>query len=192
MGTIFLLILNQLEFHLAQNWKKNYHHDHIPFNLKGNENIVLSVHGFEFIQMWLDNWILRIVIYILWKYCTNKIYPYNYSYHMYAYIYPRRVGKISCVISTGMPAQNAATILKPLVPNPFFIWCNMLLTGLHHSPVISIPHLFPLNSSILPLHLPSLSPLCARELETITITNICSTDKFYLLSTYVVMWIYKI
>jgi len=39
----------------------------------------------------------------------------------------------SCATSTGIPAKNAATILKPLVLKPFYIWCNMLLTGLHHS-----------------------------------------------------------
>ena len=54
---------------------------------------------------------------------------------------------VSCVTSTGMPAQNAAIILKPLVPNPhsrgqyplnhFYIWCNLLLAALHHSPVVS-------------------------------------------------------
>ena len=31
------------EFHLVQNWKENCHHDHIPFNVKGNGNIVFSV-----------------------------------------------------------------------------------------------------------------------------------------------------
>jgi len=41
--TVFLSILNQMELHLVQNRKENCHHDHIPFNLKGNGNIVLSV-----------------------------------------------------------------------------------------------------------------------------------------------------
>ena len=41
--TVFLSISNQMEFHLIQNWKENRHHDHIPFNLKGNVNIVFSV-----------------------------------------------------------------------------------------------------------------------------------------------------
>ena len=41
MGTVFLSILNQMEFHLVQNRKENRHHDHIPFTL--NENIVFSV-----------------------------------------------------------------------------------------------------------------------------------------------------
>ena len=41
--TVFLLILNQMEFHLVENWKENCHHDHIPFNVKGNGNIVFSV-----------------------------------------------------------------------------------------------------------------------------------------------------
>jgi len=48
-----------------------------------------------------------------------------------------------CVTSTDMPAQNAAIILKPLMSNPhstpFYTWCNMLLTGLYHFPVVSIP-----------------------------------------------------
>ena len=41
-GTVLLLILNQIEFHLVQNRKENCHHDHIPFNVKGNGNIVFS------------------------------------------------------------------------------------------------------------------------------------------------------
>ena len=36
-------ILNQMEFHLVQNRKENCHHDHIPFNLKGNGNIYISI-----------------------------------------------------------------------------------------------------------------------------------------------------
>ena len=42
-------------------------------------------------------------------------------------------------------------------------WC-MLLTGLHHSPVVSIPLLLSTNSSIFPLHLPPLliSLVCTR------------------------------
>ena len=36
--------LNQMEFHLVQNRKENCHHDHIPFNVKGNGYIVLSVY----------------------------------------------------------------------------------------------------------------------------------------------------
>ena len=30
-------------FDLVQNRKENCHHDHIPFNVKGNRNIVFSV-----------------------------------------------------------------------------------------------------------------------------------------------------
>ena len=44
--TIFLLILNQIEFHLVQNRKENCHHDHIPFNMKGNGILVFSVFSF--------------------------------------------------------------------------------------------------------------------------------------------------
>ena len=40
---VFLSILNQMELHLIQNRKENCHHDHIPFNLKGNGILVLSV-----------------------------------------------------------------------------------------------------------------------------------------------------
>ena len=32
-----------MEFHLVQNRKENCQHDHIPFNVKGNENIVVLV-----------------------------------------------------------------------------------------------------------------------------------------------------
>ena len=37
--------------------------------------------------------------------------------------------------------------------NPSHTWCNMLLTGLHHSPVVIISLLLPSNFSILPLQL---------------------------------------
>ena len=47
VATIFLSILNQMEFHLVQNRKEDCHHDHIQFNLEGNENIVFSVYGME-------------------------------------------------------------------------------------------------------------------------------------------------
>ena len=37
--------LNQMDFNLVQNRKENCHHDHIPFNVKGNGNIVFSVYA---------------------------------------------------------------------------------------------------------------------------------------------------
>ena len=37
--TVFLSILNQGEFNLVQNRKKNCHDNHIPFNLKGNASV---------------------------------------------------------------------------------------------------------------------------------------------------------
>ena len=43
--TFFLSSLNQMEFHLVQARKENCHHDHIPFKVKGNGNIVFSVQG---------------------------------------------------------------------------------------------------------------------------------------------------
>ena len=42
---VFLSILNQMEFHLIQNRKENCHHDHIPFNVKGNVNIAFSAYA---------------------------------------------------------------------------------------------------------------------------------------------------
>ena len=45
--TVFLSILNQMEFHLVQNRKENCPHNHIPSNLKGNVNIVFSVYFFN-------------------------------------------------------------------------------------------------------------------------------------------------
>ena len=41
--TVLLSILNQMEFHFVQNRKGNCHYNHIPFNVKGNGNIVFSV-----------------------------------------------------------------------------------------------------------------------------------------------------
>ena len=41
--TVFLSLLNQMEFHLVQNREENCHHDHIPLNLNWNGNIVFSV-----------------------------------------------------------------------------------------------------------------------------------------------------
>ena len=41
--TVFLSILNQMEFHLVQKRKENCHRDHIPFNVIGKGNIVFSV-----------------------------------------------------------------------------------------------------------------------------------------------------
>ena len=48
--------------------------------------------------------------------------------------------------------------------NSFYTWCSILLTGLHHSPVVSIPLLLPSNFSIVLLHRPPLliSLMCTR------------------------------
>ena len=43
MVRVFLLILNQMDFHLVQNRKEYCHHDHIPLNLKGNGILDFSV-----------------------------------------------------------------------------------------------------------------------------------------------------
>ena len=42
-GDSFPFDFEQMEFHLVQNRKENCHHDHIPFNVKGNGNIVFSL-----------------------------------------------------------------------------------------------------------------------------------------------------
>ena len=40
VATVFLSILIQIEFQLVKSRKENCRHDHIPFNVKGNGNIV--------------------------------------------------------------------------------------------------------------------------------------------------------
>ena len=64
-----------------------------------------------------------------------------------------------------MPVQIAATIFQTH-SNHFFTWCNMFLSGLHHSPVVRFPLFIPSNSSMLLLHLPShfSSPLHVQEI----------------------------
>ena len=48
--TVFLLIMNWIKYHLIHNQKENHrHHDHIPFNLKGNGIIVFSMQTVEII-----------------------------------------------------------------------------------------------------------------------------------------------
>ena len=59
---------------------------------------------------------------------------------------PRDAGPKRCHNSQTSRAQS------PL--NPFYTWCNMLLTGLHNSLVVSIPLLLPSNSSILSFFFP--------------------------------------
>ena len=51
---VFLSILNQMDFHLDQNRKENCRRDHIPFNLKGNGNIVFSVDFFSSVDIYLS------------------------------------------------------------------------------------------------------------------------------------------
>ena len=52
------------------------------------------------------------------------------------------------------PKPQTSCAQSPL--NPFYTWCNMLLTCFHFSSVVSIPFVLLSTSSILPLHLPSL------------------------------------
>ena len=49
--------------------------------------------------------------------------------------------------------------------NLFFIWCNIFMSGSHHSPIVSIPLFLPSNSSTFHLHTPPpslLFPMCMR------------------------------
>ena len=64
--TVFLSNLNQMDFHLVQNRKENYHHDHIPFNLKGNRILVFSV------------WLIRTHS-IAWLIKFEEIFAYSWT-----------------------------------------------------------------------------------------------------------------
>ena len=72
----------------------------------------------------------------------------------------------SCVTSTGMSAKkrchHSQTSRAQSSLNPFQGWCNMLLTGLHHHPIVSIPFFLPSNSSILSPLLASLTCTIGR------------------------------
>ena len=74
---------------------------------------------------------------------------------------------------TAKKQKNNEHITKTQSPlNSYCIWYNTLLTGLHHSPVVSIPLLLLWNSTILPFHLPlpfSFPSLRARKLAAIII-----------------------
>ena len=67
----------------------------------------------------------------------------------------------SCQLKMLPPFPNLSC---PIPTQPLLTWCNMLLTGLHHSTIVSIP-LLPSNSSRLS------SPLRARELGEITMNR---------------------
>ena len=43
------------KFHLVQNRKEDYHHNHIPFDLKGNGNIVFSVYMLKIIHIYISD-----------------------------------------------------------------------------------------------------------------------------------------
>ena len=51
IGSGFPSTLNQIEFHLVLNRKENCHHDHIPFDVKRNRNIVFSVYRTNFTNL---------------------------------------------------------------------------------------------------------------------------------------------
>jgi len=82
--------------------------------------------------------------------------------------------------SNGMPAQNAAYILKPLVPHPLF---NPFIHGATRCWLgCTIPFLLPWNCSIHPLSFP---PSRARQLGAIiTINDLQIKKKFIIEATH--------
>ena len=60
--------LNQIEFHLVQNRMENCHHAHIPFSLKGIENIVFSVRGQN-----MPIFSLRVATHGVWREATERV-----------------------------------------------------------------------------------------------------------------------
>ena len=52
-GNFFLLILNQIKFHLVQNEKENCHNDHIQFNIKEKKSVILSVRKTNICELWV-------------------------------------------------------------------------------------------------------------------------------------------
>ena len=91
----------------------------------------------------------------------------------------RDVGPKCCHYSQTSRAQS------PL--NPFYTWynhhvaTNMLLTGLHQSPVVSIPLLLPSNLTIIPLQPPTLLPLLTcTKVRAIIINNNIHVATLYL------------
>jgi len=66
-------------------------------------------------------------------------------------------GETAKVWSKRCHYSQTSCALSPPHSSPFLIWCDILLTGSHHSTAISILILFHLNSSILP---PRLLPTC--------------------------------
>ena len=56
----------QMDFHLVQNRKENLRHDHIPFNVKGNMNIVFSVYRPTFTRYSPYIYPIQVQIYQIW------------------------------------------------------------------------------------------------------------------------------
>ena len=75
--TVFLSILNQMEIHLVQNRKEICYHDHIPFNVKGNGNIVFLVRQ-KFCYV-LKHW--RIETYSLLSYQIDTFFRSYFWWH---------------------------------------------------------------------------------------------------------------
>ena len=80
--TVFHSISNQMDFHLVQNRKESCHHDHIPFNVKGNGNIVFSVWGqsssHSHLEIFFESY--ASITEAIWNNCArHKNFSRNYS-----------------------------------------------------------------------------------------------------------------
>ena len=81
--TVFHSILNQMEFYLVQNRMENCRHDHIPFNVKGNEIIVFSVYApniYIYIQSSVKYdqiWNVITLFRLIWRRTELRLIPYQ-------------------------------------------------------------------------------------------------------------------
>ena len=110
-------------------WFKNCHHDHIPFTAKGNGDIVFSVY-----TQFSDRqplYMCTIRKYVLYMYCPDGIASTAWEYASLLCNIYRDAGAKCCHHPETSHAQS------PLIS--FYIQYNMLLTGLHHSSIVSIP-----------------------------------------------------
>ena len=107
LETVFLSILNKMEFHLVKNKIKNCHQDHIPFNLKVIGNIVYISYYFTSIylivlshRIW--NIYINMYIYIYW-------FAYVYIYidiYKYIVIHQDKTTFIECAVPINLYLYN--------------------------------------------------------------------------------------
>ena len=103
-GDSFTLdFLNQIEFHLVQNRKENCHHDQIPFNLKGNGNIVFSVFSvFLAWPLWTE---IDFLCMLNWKH-------YHCFYNIQFVLAPKKLQQSAPILALLFNKLNFACIVK--------------------------------------------------------------------------------